>query len=227
MDVILLERIEKLGNVGDSVKVKSGYARNYLIPQNKALRATKENIAYFEARKSEIEKDLAEKKKGADKIAKKLEGQFLTLIRQAGEDDRLYGSVTARDVAKAANDQDIELSHKEVKLLKPVKYLGVYEVKAVLHSDVIVSVHINVARSADEAEEAKKEFLNPSKAKKTAKDAPAQAKTEKQPDASKEENVEAAPAAEADASSEGVNDENAPEANSAEKLDAETEAKAS
>lgn len=166
MEVILLERTHKLGNVGDLVKVKNGYARNFLIPQAKALRATEENKIEFEAKRAQLEKESAEKKKEAEKLSAKLEGKFLVLIRQAGEDGRLYGSVSARDIAEVATKEaGTEVKRSQVAQFSPVKSLGVYAIKIALHSEVVVSVNVNVARSASEAEIAKKEFLNPAKTK--------------------------------------------------------------
>ncbi len=164
MQVILLERARNLGNVGDLVKVKNGYARNYLIPQQKALRATDENMKEFEARRAQIEKENASKKSEAEKLSGKLEGQFLVLIRQAGEDGRLYGSVAARDISALASElAGEEVARGQVVQFTPIKTLGIYPVKISLHGDVTVSVNINVARSSDEAETARKEFLSPKK----------------------------------------------------------------
>lgn len=166
MEVILLERTQNLGNVGDLVKVKSGYARNYLIPQAKALRATEDNKSEFEAKRAQIEAENAEKKKEAEKLGAKLEGKFLVLIRQAGEDGRLYGSVSTRDIADLASEAVAsEVKRSQVVQFAPVKALGVYAIKIALHGEVIVAVNVNVARSAGEAEIAKKEFLNPAKSK--------------------------------------------------------------
>jgi large subunit ribosomal protein L9 len=166
MRVILLERAANLGNVGDLVKVKNGYARNYLIPQGKALRATEDNVLEFEARRAHVEAENANNRKEAEKHAVKLEGQFLLLIRQAGEDGRLYGSVSARDISALASElAGFEVKRSQVVQFTPVKTIGVYTIKLALHGDVTVSVNVNVARSKDEAEIAKKEFLNPAKKK--------------------------------------------------------------
>jgi large subunit ribosomal protein L9 len=164
MQVILLERTQNLGNVGDLVKVKNGYGRNFLIPQNKALRATADNIKEFEAKRAQIEKENAEKKKDAEKYSSKLENQFLTLIRQAGEDGRLYGSVSARDLAALATETtSVEVKRGQIAQFTPIKNLGIYTIKIELHGEVIVNVYVNVARSNDEAEIAKKEFVSPKK----------------------------------------------------------------
>ena len=179
MEVILLERASNLGNVGDLVKVRNGYARNYLLPLKKALRATEENKQEFEARRAHIEKENAEKKKAADKLAVKVEGQFVILIRQAGEDGRLYGSVSARDISAAASEvSSIEIKRGQVAQFNPIKALGVHTVKIDLHPEVSVSVHVTVARSNDEAEIAKKEFLSPAKKKADAEEAAAEASNE-------------------------------------------------
>lgn len=162
MEVILLERVENLGNVGDIAKVKNGYGRNYLLPMKKALRATAQNKLDFEARRSSIEADNIKSKKEAEKLAVKVEGQFLVLIRQAGEDGRLYGSVSARDISDAtALASSVEVKRSQVIQFTPIKLLGIHSIKIALHPEVTVTVHVNVARSVGEAEIAKKDFLNP------------------------------------------------------------------
>lgn len=161
MEVILLERVEKLGNVGDLVKVKNGYARNFLIPRNKCLRATNENKAFFETQRAHIEKENETKRKDAAKVASKIEDKFYVLIRSAGEDGRLYGSVAARDIAEIITETGVEINRTQVSLDKSIKYLGVYPVRVAAHAEVIVTVRVNVARSETEAKEAEKEFLNP------------------------------------------------------------------
>ena len=175
MEVILLERAQNLGNVGDLVKVKNGYARNFLLPQKKALRATEDNKKEFEAKRATIEKENNDKKKEAEKLATKVEGQFLVLVRQAAEDGRLYGSVSAKDISDAASEvSSVEIKRGQVVQFNPIKALGVQTVKIALHPEVIVNVYVNVARSTGEAEIAKKEFLNPT-VKKTAEDEAAEA----------------------------------------------------
>jgi large subunit ribosomal protein L9 len=168
MEVILLERVEKLGAVGDLVKVRDGYARNFLIPNKKALRATKENQAYFEERKAQIQQENAEKRAEAEQESKKLDGVFVTLIQQAGEDGRLFGSVRRQDITAAIADVTGEeaLDKTVVILSTPIKNVGIYSVTIRLHPEVKVAVKVNVARSKDEAEDAKKEFLNPGSGKK-------------------------------------------------------------
>ena len=163
MEVILLERVENLGNVGEIVKVKDGYARNFLIPQGKVLRANNENKALFETKKAEIEKANSDKKAAAEKDAKKISDKFVVLIRQAGEDGRLYGSVAARDISDLIKELGVEVSKSQVSLAEPIKYLGVYPQKVSLHAEVPVTVNVNVARSESEAKEAEKLFLNPPK----------------------------------------------------------------
>ncbi len=166
MEVILLERVHNLGNVGDLTKVKNGYARNFLIPFKKAIRATEESKVAFEAKRSELEKENAAKKKEAEKLSSKIHDKFLILIRQAAEDGRLYGSVSAKDIADGANEvADIAVKRSQVVNFLPIKYLGVHSIKIALHPEVEVNVFVNVARSNDEAEIAKKEFLNPTKKK--------------------------------------------------------------
>jgi large subunit ribosomal protein L9 len=150
--VILLERIEKLGAMGDIVNVKPGYARNYLLPQNKALRATESNIAYFETQKSALEKVNNEKKKAAEEHAKVIKGLSVDLIRQAGEAGQLYGSVTARDIADAINEvakQKIE--RNMVDLNQNFKEIGLFDVIVTLHPEVKETIKINIARTEDEA----------------------------------------------------------------------------
>lgn len=150
--VILLERIEKLGAMGEVVSVKPGYARNYLLPQNKALRATESNIAYFESQKAALEKADQEKKKAAEKHAKSLEGLKIVLIRQAGESGQLYGSVTSRDIAEAINEKAEEkIQRSMVDLNQNFKDIGLFDVVVTLHPEVKVNVSINIARTEDEA----------------------------------------------------------------------------
>lgn len=151
MDVILLERIESLGQMGQVVKVRPGYARNYLIPQHKALRATKENLASFESRRTQLEAVNLERRKEAEYVAEKLEGLSVTLVRQAGETGVLYGSVTGRDVADAVGTAGFHISRRQVPIDKPIKNLGLYPVRVILHPEVSVSVTVNVARSEEEA----------------------------------------------------------------------------
>ena len=166
MEIILLEHIRKLGNFGDVVNVKGGFARNFLLPRKKALQATDQNRVVFEQKKVEIEKDNKEVLAQAKKTLEKVDKIFITLIRQAGEDGKLFGSVTARDIAEEVakqSKQDINKNH--VVDLSPVKYVGVYEVKLALHPEILSSVRVVVAKSETEALEAKKNFLNPPKQK--------------------------------------------------------------
>lgn len=150
--VILLERVEHLGAMGDVVNVKPGYARNFLLPQNKALRATKDNLAYFEAQKAKLEAANAEKKKAAEKQAKTLEGTVISVIRQASEGGQLYGSVTARDIADLINESGKEkIERQMVSLNQGFKTIGLFPVDVALHPEVRVQVTVNIARSADEA----------------------------------------------------------------------------
>lgn len=151
--VILLERVENLGAMGDVVAVKPGYARNYLLPQSKALRATKENIAYYEAQKSHLQKANAEKKADAEKVAAKIEGVKVVLVRQAAEGGQLFGSVTSRDIADAlAESSKQTVTRGMVALNQNFKTIGLFPVDVVLHPEVKVKVTVNVARSNDEAE---------------------------------------------------------------------------
>jgi len=152
MDVILLERVEKLGNIGDVVAVKPGFARNYLLPRGKALRANAANKAKFEANRAQIEADNAKRRADAVTDAKKLEGASVTLIRQASNTGHLYGSVSARDLADALVAEGRKVSKNQVVLDRPIKTLGLSEVRVVLHPEVAVVVKVNVARSPEEAE---------------------------------------------------------------------------
>jgi large subunit ribosomal protein L9 len=152
MDIILLERVDKLGAIGDVVKVRDGYARNFLLPQNKALRATEANKKRFEAMRADLEKRNAEARAQAATAGEKLEGQSFVLIRQAGESGQLYGSVSARDVSDAAEAAGFVVPRAAVVLDKPIKTLGLYPIKVRLHPEVSVNVKVNVARSPDEAE---------------------------------------------------------------------------
>ena len=152
MQVILLERIERLGTIGDEVRVKNGFARNFLIPQGKALLATDKNRAKFEAERDAIEARNAEARSNAETEAQKLEGASFVLIRQAGETGQLYGSVTARDIADAAEEAGFKIPRSGVRLNKPIKAIGLYEVGIRLHAEVTVEVQANVARSTEEAD---------------------------------------------------------------------------
>ena len=153
MKVILLERVEGWGALGDVVNVKDGYARNFLLPRSKALRANAANMKVFEAQRSEIEARNAKAKEAAGKGGEKLDGTTYILIRQAGESGQLYGSVAGRDVADAINAEGVsKVDRAMVVLDKPIKTLGVHEVKVRLHPEVTVTVSLNIARSQDEAE---------------------------------------------------------------------------
>lgn len=152
MDVILLERVEKLGQMGDVVSVKNGFARNYLLPRRKALRATKENIAGFENRRAQYEAQNLERRKEADAIGVKLDGLDLVVIRQASENGQLYGSVAARDVSEGVTEAGFTIDRRQVEMPGPIKTLGIHDIRIVLHPEVAVGVRINVARSQEEAE---------------------------------------------------------------------------
>ena len=152
MEVILIEPVKKLGTIGDIVTVKNGYGRNFLIPTNKGLRATSANKALFETKKIEIEARNADSMKEAAAIAKELEGKDFTFIRQAGDDGRLFGSVTSRDIASSIAHAAV--SHSNVELQEPVKNIGVYDITLSLHPEVSAKVLVNVARSETEAQSA-------------------------------------------------------------------------
>ena len=152
MQVILLERVAKLGQMGDVVDVKPGYARNYLLLQGKALTASKENIAQFEAQKAQLEANNLETKKEAEALAEKLGGQQFVVIRQASDGGNLYGSVTTRDAADVATAEGFTIDRKQVLITTPIKELGLHEVEVHLHPEVMVTIALNVARSEEEAE---------------------------------------------------------------------------
>ncbi len=152
MEVILLERIEKLGQMGDVVTVKPGFARNYLLPQKKAMRATEQNRAVFEQQRTQLETVNLERKSEADAVALKLDGLKVVIVRQASDSDQLYGSVTVRNIAQAVTEAGFTVDSKQVQLARPIKTVGLHEVRVVLHPEVAVNIAANVARSEDEAE---------------------------------------------------------------------------
>ncbi|MGR3679583.1 MAG: 50S ribosomal protein L9 [Paracoccaceae bacterium] len=152
MQVILLERVAKLGQMGDVVDVKSGYARNFLLPQSKALVASNANIAQFEAQKAQLEARNLETKAEAESLSEKLAGQQFVVIRSASDSGSLYGSVTPRDAADAATEEGFSVDKKQIALVAPIKDLGLHSVSVKLHPEVIVSIELNVARSQEEAE---------------------------------------------------------------------------
>ena len=151
MDVILLERIEKLGQMGDVVAVRPGFARNYLLPQKKALRATKDNKVLFETQRTQLEASNLELKNEADTISTKLEGLSITIVRQASDNNQLYGSVTVRSIAQSITDAGFTIDSKQVQMARPIKTVGMHEVIVKLHPEVSVSITANVARSEEEA----------------------------------------------------------------------------
>lgn len=152
MHVILLERIGRLGQMGDVVRVKDGYARNFLLPQGKALRATDENRKRFDKDRAQLEARNLELRKEAEAVAAKLQGQSFVTIRQAGDTGQLYGSVSTRDIAEVVTEGGFSVERRQILLDRPIKALGLHPVQVALHPEVAVKVQINVARSADEAE---------------------------------------------------------------------------
>ena len=152
MQVILLERVEKLGQMGDVVKVKDGFARNFLLPKKKALRATKANATFFETQRAQLETRNLERKAEAEKIAKKLEGQHFTLLRQAGDRGQLYGSVSPRDISDIVTAGGFTVDRTQIPLDKAIKTIGLFPIAIVLHPEIRVTVTVNVARTEDEAE---------------------------------------------------------------------------
>jgi len=151
MEVILLERIEKLGQIGDVVNVKPGHARNFLLPQRKALPATKANKEFFEKQRSQLEAQNLERKSEAEAVATKMNGTFVVMVRQAGDAGQLYGSVNARDIADALTEAGFTVNRQQIRLDVPIKAIGLHPVHVALHPEVVVEVTANVARSAEEA----------------------------------------------------------------------------
>jgi large subunit ribosomal protein L9 len=152
MDVILLERIARLGQMGDTVKVKDGYARNFLLPQGKALRANKANLTVFESQRVELEARNLERKSEAAGVQEKLDGNTYVIIRSAGETGQLYGSVTTRDVAETLDEAGFKVLRNQVSLTSPIKVIGLHAITIALHPEVESTISVNVARSVDEAE---------------------------------------------------------------------------
>ncbi len=152
VELILLQRIEKLGQMGDVVKVKPGYARNFLLPQKKALRANKASLAQFEGQRAQLEAQNIKRREEAERIAERMGGLTVTIIRQAGESGSLYGSVSARDISDAVTEAGLTANRNQVVLREPIKSLGLTTVRLVLHPEVDLTVTVNVARSVEEAE---------------------------------------------------------------------------
>jgi large subunit ribosomal protein L9 len=152
MEIILLERVEKLGAIGDVVKVKDGFARNYLLPNKKALRANESNRKLFEANRARIEEENADRRTDAEQASKSVDGKSVKLIRQASNTGQLYGSVSARDIAEALEGVGASVTKSQVVLDRPIKAIGLHEVRIALHPEVAVTVKVNVARSPEEAD---------------------------------------------------------------------------
>ena len=152
IELILLQRVEKLGQMGEVVRVKPGYARNYLLPQKKALRATKTNLASFEGQRAQLEAQNLKRREEAERLLERMEGLTVTIIRQAGESGSLYGSVSARDIADGCAVSGLTVNRSQVVLEQPIKTLGLTKVRLVLHPEVSLTVTVNVARSVEEAE---------------------------------------------------------------------------
>jgi large subunit ribosomal protein L9 len=151
VEVVLLERVEKLGQMGQVVNVKPGFARNYLLPQKKAMRATKENLAYFESQRVQLEAVNLQRRSEAAEVGGKLEGLNVVLIRQAGESGQLYGSVSARDIADAVTASGFTVERRQIVLERPIKSLGLHPLRVALHPEVAVNITANIAQSAEEA----------------------------------------------------------------------------
>ncbi|MBW4022279.1 MAG: 50S ribosomal protein L9 [Proteobacteria bacterium] len=152
IEVILLQRVPKLGQMGDRVRVKPGYARNFLLPQKKALRATKDNAARFEHERVVLEAQNLKRREEAERVAERVHGLTVTLIRQAGDSGSLYGSVSSRDIAEGATSGGLQIDRNQVELDHPIKTLGVRQVRVVLHPEVTMHITVNVARSVEESE---------------------------------------------------------------------------
>lgn len=175
IDLILLERVENLGQMGELVKVRPGYARNFLLPQKKALRATKDNLAYFEKQRAQLEAQNLKKKGEAEQVASKLNGVHVVIIRQAGESGQLYGSVSARDISDAVTAAGFTVGRGQIVLDRPIKTLGLHTTRVVLHPEVSATVTANIAQSPEEAEMQEKgvDPLSVARAEETAEAAPA------------------------------------------------------
>jgi large subunit ribosomal protein L9 len=152
IDLILLERVENLGQMGELVKVRPGYARNFLLPQKKALRATKDNLSYFDKQRAQLEAQNLKKKGEAEHVATKLDGVHVVIVRQAGENGQLYGSVSARDIADAVTAAGFTVGRSQIVLDRPIKSLGLHKTRVVLHPEVSATVTANIAQSPEEAE---------------------------------------------------------------------------
>jgi large subunit ribosomal protein L9 len=201
-EIILLERVDNLGAMGDVVKVKPGYARNYLFPMKKALRATKENVAYFESQKKALESNSAKKREEAEKLSSKLAGQKVVIIRQAAEAGQLFGSVTTRDIADAISAKGFKVDRNQILLNQAFKLIGLFPVTIGLHPEVKVQVTLNIARSEEEAatqEKTGKALIAMSGREEAAAEAAAKAEAAKAraAKAAEEAEAEAAPAEEA------------------------------
>ena len=151
MQVILLERIEKLGQMGDVVNVKAGYARNFLLPKKKAMRATNSNQAVFEQQRTQLEADNLKRRQEAESVSVKIDGISVTIIRQAGDSGQLYGSVSARDISESVTEAGATVNRNQILLNKPIKALGVFETRVALHPEVSVNITVNIARTEEEA----------------------------------------------------------------------------
>jgi large subunit ribosomal protein L9 len=213
MDVILLEKIGRLGGLGDRVKVKDGYARNFLIPTGKALRASKANIEKFEARRAELFKKSDEAKKAAEEISAKIAGKTFVVIRQAGDTGHLYGSVSTRDLAAILKAAGAEVDYTRITIDTPVKELGIHPIKVALHPEIIETIKINVARSEEEAKAAEEKAIE--EARKAA-----EKKARKEAEAEAAEDV-AAETTEASASGEASSETTEPEDGSNAEAEAE------
>lgn len=175
MEVILLEKIGKLGHLGDKVTVKDGYARNFLIPAGKALRVTKANLEMFEAKKAELTKKSEDARKVAEALSAKIKGKSFVVIRQAGDTGHLYGSVSTRDLAATLKKVGVDVDYNKITIDTPIKEIGIYEVKVALHPEIVDTIKVNVARSEEEAKVAE---VTAEKEAKAAKEKAAKAKAE-------------------------------------------------
>ena len=196
MNVILLERVPKLGQMGDVVKVKPGFARNFLLPQKKALRATKENRASFEERRAELEAANAARREAAQGQSRNVDGISVIIVRQASESGQLYGSVRPKDIAEAVTEKGTAVDRTQVRLNEPIKVIGLHSIRVALHPEVIVTVTANVARSVEEAElqaQGKSLISEAREEERVAQEETRQALADAAAEAEAEENAEARP----------------------------------
>lgn len=208
VEVILLERIENLGQMGEVVRVRPGFARNFLLPKKKALRATKDNMAFFETQRAQLEAINLQRKTEASGIAGKVDGMSVIVVRQAGENGQLYGSVSARDVSDALTGEGVTVDRQQIVLNRPIKTLGLHKLRVRLHPEVSVTVTVNVARTVEEAEtQAKTGQMVTLESQMAAEDAAIEAALEEAAKVTEAAEGEAQPAADGEAAEAEATDE--------------------